>query len=158
VDPLGGGYFIESLTSQLEKRIVTLLEKIDQIGGIVKAVESGWIHREISDSAYDYQQAIESEKMPIVGLNCYRAEDEKLPVELFQVPETLRIQEERLDRIKNERNTVEAQRALEDIRRCCDEGGNLMAVIVEAVKTHVTEGEISRAIKSCYGTWNTPLF
>lgn len=158
VDPLGGSYFIESLTSQLEKMIVTLLEKIDQIGGIVKAVETGWIHREISDSAYEYQQAIESGKMPIVGLNCYRAEDEKLPMELFQVPETLRIQEERLKRIKNERNASKAQSALEDISRCCDENRNLMEVIVESVKAHVTEGEISRAIKSCYGTWNTPLF
>jgi methylmalonyl-CoA mutase N-terminal domain/subunit len=138
--------------------IVTLLDKIDQIGGIVKAVEKGWIHREISDSAYDCQQAIESGKMPIVGLNCYRTEDETLPMELFQVPETLLIQEERLKRIKNERNTAEAQRALEDISRCCDEDRNLMEVIVESVKTHVTEGEITRAIKSCYGTWNTPLF
>ena len=158
VDPLGGSYFIESLTSQLEKMIVTLLEKIDQIGGIVKAVETGWIHREISDSAYEYQQAIESGKMPIVGLNCYRAEDEKLPMELFQVPETLRIQEERIKKIKKERDPFRAQRALEDISRCCDENRNLMEVIVESVKAHVTEGEISRAIKSCYGTWNTPLF
>ena len=158
VDPLGGSYFIESLTSQLEKMIVTLLEKIDQIGGIVKAVETGWIHREISDSAYDSQQAIESGKMPIVGLNCYRAEDEKLPMELFQVPETLRIQEERIKKIKKERDPFRAQSALEDISRCCDENRNLMEVIVESVKAHVTEGEISRAIKSCYGTWNTPLF
>jgi methylmalonyl-CoA mutase N-terminal domain/subunit len=158
IDPLGGSYFIESLTSQLEKMIVTLLKKIDQIGGIVKAVETGWVHREISDSAYDYQQAIESGKMPIVGLNCYRAEDEKLPMELFQVPETLRIQEERLKRIKNERNASKAQHALEAISRCCDEDRNLMEVIVESVKAHVTEGEISRTIKGCYGTWNTPLF
>ena len=158
VDPLGGSYFIESLTGQLEEMIVTLLEKIDQMGGIVKAVETGWIHRKISDSAYDYQQAVESGKMPVVGLNCYRAEDEKLPMELFQVPETLRIQEERLKRIKNERNASKAQRALEDISRCCDEDRNLMEVIVESVKAHVTEGEISRTIKSCYGTWDTPLF
>jgi methylmalonyl-CoA mutase N-terminal domain/subunit len=158
IDPLGGSYFVESLTSQLEKMIIALLEKIDQIGGIVKAVETGWIHRQIADSAYDYQQGIESGKMPIVGLNCYRAEHEKLPMELFEVPETLRIQEERLKRIKNERNASMAQRALEDISRCCDEDRNLMEVIVESVKAHVSEGEISRTIKSCYGTWDTPLF
>jgi methylmalonyl-CoA mutase N-terminal domain/subunit len=158
IDPLGGSYFIESLTSQLEKMIVTLLEKIDQIGGIVKAVETGWIHREISDSAYYYQQAVESGKMPVVGVNCYRSEDEKLPMELFQVPETLRIQEERIKRIKNERNALHAQSALDDISRCCDENRNLMEVIVESVKARVTEGEISRTIKGCYGTWNTPLF
>jgi len=158
VDPLGGSYFIESLTGQLEEMIVTLLEKIDQMGGIVKAVETGWIHREISDSAYNYQQAIESGKMPVVGVNCYREEDEKLPMDLFQVPETLRIQEERIKKIKKERDPFRAQHALDEISRCCDENGNLMEVIVESVKAYVTEGEISRTIKGCYGTWNMPLF
>ena len=116
------------------------------------------LFRSISDSAYDYQQAIESGKMPIVGLNCYRAEDEKLPMDLFQVPETLRIQEERIKKIKKERDPLRAQHALYEISRCCDENGNLMEVIVESVKAYVTEGEISRTIKGCYRTWNTPLF
>jgi len=158
IDPLGGSYFVESLTSQLEDKIFTLLEKIDQMGGIVKAVETGWIHKEISDSAYEYQQAIESGRMPIVGVNCHQTENEKLPIELFEVPETLTIQEEKLKRIKGERNASRVKRALDAVTRCCDEEGNLMEVLVESVKTYVTEGEISRAIKGCYGTWNPPLF
>jgi len=158
IDPFGGSYFMESLTDQLEEKMVTLLEQIDQMGGIVKAVETGWIHREIADSAYNYQQAVESGKMPIVGVNCYQLEDEKLPIELFEVPETLRIQEEKLTRIKKERNSLEAQRALEAIARCCDEDGNLMEVIVEAVKTCVTQGEVSQTLKRSYGTWDPPLF
>ena len=158
VDPLGGSYFVESLTNQLEERIVTLLEKIDQMGGIVKAVESGWIHREISNSAYEYQQAIESGEMPIVGMNCYQIENEKLPIELFEVPETLRIQEEKLERIRKERKALEAQRALEAVARCCEEDKNLMEVIVEAVKAYVTEGEISQTLRRSYGTWDPPLF
>jgi len=158
IDPLGGSYFVESLTNQLEEKMVILLDQIDRMGGIVKAVETGWIHREIADSAYAYQQAVEYGKMPIVGVNCYQLEDEKLPIELFEVPETLRIQEEKLARIKKERNSLEAQRALEAIARCCDEDGNLMEVIVEAVKTGVTEGEVSQTLKRSYGMWDPPLF
>ncbi len=158
VDPLGGSYFVESLTNQLEEKIGALLERIDQMGGIVKAVETGWIHREISDSAYEYQKAIDSGEMPIVGVNCYQIEDEKLPIELFEVPETLQIQQKKLERIKKERSPLEAEHALEAIARCCDEDGNLMEVIVESVKAHLTEGEISQTLKKNYGTWNPPLF
>ena len=158
IDPLGGSYFVESLTNQLEEKILELLAEIEAMGGIVRAVENGWIHREISDAAFEYQQAIESGKMPIVGLNCQQVAEEKLPMDLFEVPETLRIQEEKLKKIKRDRNPDRAQRALEAITDCCREDGNLMEVIVESVKSYVTVGEISRTIKECYGTWNMPLF
>jgi methylmalonyl-CoA mutase N-terminal domain/subunit len=158
IDPLGGSYFVESLTNQLEERILELLEEIEQMGGIVGAVGNGWVHREISDAAFEYQQAIESGKMPVVGLNCQRVTEEKLPMDLFEVPETLRIQEEKLKKIKAERNSDQVRRALDAIADCCREDGNLMEVIVESVKSYVTVGEISRTIKECYGTWNMPLF
>lgn len=158
VDPLGGSYFIEDLTNRVEERISSTLDEIDALGGIVKAVEEGWVHREISDSAYAYQQAIESGEMPIVGVNCFRIEEEKYPVEIFQVPETLTIQEAKINRIKAERNSQEAQKALDDIRRCCEADGNLMEVIIESVKARVSEGEISSALKDHYGVWDPPLF
>jgi methylmalonyl-CoA mutase N-terminal domain/subunit len=158
VDPLGGSYFVESLTNQLEEKILELLEKIDQMGGVVRAVENGWVHKEISDAAYEYQRGIESGKIPVVGLNCQRVEEEKLPMDLFEVPETLRIQEEKLEKIKKERNPDQTRRALDEIVDCCREDGNLMEVIVDSVKSFVTVGEISRALKDCYGTWNMPLF
>jgi methylmalonyl-CoA mutase N-terminal domain/subunit len=158
IDPLGGSYFVESLTNQLEENIVELLEKIEDLDGIVKAVESGWVHKEISNAAYDYQHAVESGKMPIVGLNCHQVEEEKLPMELFEVPETLQIQEEKLINIKKKRNKDKVQQALDAIARCCDENGNLMEVIVDSVGSYITEGEISRTIKDRFGTWNAPLF
>ncbi len=158
IDPLGGSYFVESLTSQLEEKILELLQEIERMGGIVRAVESGWIHREISDAAFEYQQAIESGKKPVVGLNCQRVAEEKLPMDLFEVPETLRIQQEKLKKIKRDRNPDQARRALDAIADGCREDGNLMEVIVESVKSYVTVGEISRTIKECYGTWNMPLF
>ena len=158
IDPLGGSYFVESLTNQLEEKIIELLEKIEQMGGVVRAVENGWVHKEISDAAYEYQRGIESGKMPVVGLNCQRVAEEKLPMDLFEVPETLLIQEEKLEKIKKERNPDQTRRALDAIVDCCREDGNLMEVIVDSVKSYVTVGEISRALKDCYGTWDMPLF
>lgn len=158
IDPLGGSYFVESLTNRMEERIISLLERIEELGGIVKATEAGWIHNEIADSAYKYQQAVETGEMPIVGVNCYQMEEEALPCEIFEVPETVQIQEDKLRRIKEERSEAEVRKALDQISRCCDEEGNLMEVIVDSVKTMVTEGEISKTIRKSYGTWNPPLF
>jgi methylmalonyl-CoA mutase N-terminal domain/subunit len=158
IDPLGGSYFVESLTNQLEDKIESVLSEIDRMGGLVNATESGWVHREISNSAYDYQRKVESGEIPIVGVNCSRQEDEELPIELFEVPETLSIQEKKLAEIMKKRDASKVGRAIDDIARCCDEDRNLMEVIVDAVKALVSEGEISRTIKGCYGTWDVPLF
>jgi methylmalonyl-CoA mutase N-terminal domain/subunit len=158
IDPLGGSYFVESLTHQLEEKILELLEEIEDMGGVIRAAETGWIHKAISDAAFEYQQAIESGKMPIVGLNCQQVAEEKLPVDLFEVPETLRIQEGKLEKIKRERDPDQARRALDAIAACCREDGNLMEVIVDSVKSYITVGEISRTLKDFYGTWNMPLF
>ncbi|UCE55432.1 MAG: methylmalonyl-CoA mutase [Desulfobacterales bacterium] len=158
IDPLGGSYFIETLTNQLEQKISNTLDKIEEMGGIVEAVKTGWIHQKISNAAYEYQQAVESGKMSVVGLNCHQVKEEKLPMALFEVPETLRIQEEKLKQIKKKRNSTQAQHALDAIARCCEENGNLMEVITDSVKACITEGEISRRLKDSYGTWNAPLF
>ena len=158
IDPLGGSYFVEALTNELEAEVMDLLVKIEDRGGLVRAVEAGWIHKEISNAAFEYQQAVESGNMPIVGVNCHQVDEEELPMEIFEVPETFQIQEEKLNQIKKERSEDNVRQALKDIAQCCDEGGNLMEVIVDAVKTYVTLGEISRTIKDNYGTWNAPLF
>jgi methylmalonyl-CoA mutase N-terminal domain/subunit len=115
-------------------------------------VEKGWVHKEISTAAYEYQKAIESGGMPIVGVNCYQIEDEKLPCEIFKVPETLEIQRAKLERVKKERSSQSVQNALDAILRCCEREGNLMEVVVEAVKAYVTEGEVTKILKGYYGT------
>jgi methylmalonyl-CoA mutase N-terminal domain/subunit len=158
IDPLGGSYFVESLTNELEAEIMNVLDKIEEMGGLVKAVEAGWVHKEISNAAFEYQQAVESGQMPIVGVNCHQVDEEELPMEIFEVPETYQIQAEKLNKIKKERSADGVQQALDDIAHCCDKGGNLMEVIVDAVKSCVTVGEVSRTIKDQYGTWNAPLF
>ena len=158
IDPLGGSYFVESLTNRMEEKIVELLDAIDRQGGIVKAVESGWVHTEIANSAYDFQQAVETGDIPVVGVNCYRMEEEDCPLEIFEVPETIQLQEKKIERIKRERNGADVRKALDAVSRCCEEDGNLMEVIVDSVKSMVTQGEISQAIKKSFGTWTPPLF
>jgi len=158
VDPLGGSYFVEYLTNAMEERILEIIATIDDMGGIVKAVERGWVHSEISTAASDYQAAIESGMMPVVGVNCYQIEDEKLPIELFSSPETRERQIEKLRKIKKERSDSKVRKALDAIRRCCEEDRNLMEVNVEAVAAYVTEGEITKTMKNHYGVWHPPLF
>jgi len=158
IDPLGGSYFVEALTDQLEKEILKLLNEIEQMGGLIKAVESGWIHSVISNAAYAYQQSVESGDTPIVGVNCYRSDGEELPCEIFEIPETLAIQAEKLSTIKKERSAAEVQRSLDDIARCCDDRKNLMEVMVDSVQALVTVGEIARVIRGSFGTWDPPLF
>lgn len=157
-DPLGGSFFVEHLTHEMEERIAGLLDEIDSMGGIVKVVEDGWIHRAISDSAYAYQKSVEEGEIPVVGVNCHRMSEEPYKAEIFAIPETLAVQSAKLERIRAERSPAEARNALDDVRRCCERDGNLMNVMVEAVRARVSEGEISRTIKDFYGTWNPPLF
>jgi len=158
VDPLGGSYFLESLTNQMEENIGSILAEIDSMGGIVKTVEKGWIHDEISAAAYQYQMRVESGEMPIVGVNCFQIENEKLPIELFRLPETIKIQKAKLARIKKKRNPVLVQKALDAVTRGCEEGRNLMELLVEGAKVYLTEGEVSQALRKVYGVWNPPLF
>jgi len=158
IDSLGGSFFVESLTDQLEEKISILLDELFSMGGIIKAVEKGWVHREISSTAYEYQKAIESGEIPIVGVNCYKIENEKLPIEIFKIPETLEIQRAKLERIRRERSALTVQKALDAILRCCEREGNLMEEVVKGVKVYVTEGEVTKILKGYYGTWNPPLF
>jgi methylmalonyl-CoA mutase N-terminal domain/subunit len=158
IDPLGGSYFVESLTNQLEEKIEAMIGEIDRLGGLVKAVKQGWIHQEIANTAYEYQKAVEAGRMPIVGVNCYRIEDEELPFEIFRNPETLAVQEKKLERIKKERSAREVEKVLGDLGRACDEGENLMELLVDGVKSYVTEGEVSGVLKKHYGVWDPPLF
>lgn len=158
IDPLGGSYFVEALTRELEKKIEDMIGQIDNMGGLVKAVKQGWIHREIASTAYEYQKAVEDGSLPVVGVNCYQLENEVLPCEIFKIPETLSIQEKKLARIKKERSSREVEKVLDQLSRACSKEENLMDILVDGVKSYVTEGEISNALKKNYGIWNPPLF
>ena len=156
VDPLGGSYFVESLTNEMEQRVLDYLGQIENQGGIVAAVASGWVHAEIADSAVAYQRAIETKEMLVVGVNCFTVEDEQ-PVEIFCSPETGPRQKSKLQELRNRRDSAAVGLALEDVRLACHRLENLMPAVIQAVKTYATEGEITDIFRQEWGVWDPPL-
>ncbi|RJX16565.1 methylmalonyl-CoA mutase [Candidatus Bathyarchaeota archaeon] len=156
VDPLGGSYYVEYLTNEMEKKVFDYLEKIKEQNGIVEAVEKGWIHREILKTASEYQKSVETGELKIVGVNCYRVEEE-IPIEIFRPkPETVQIQRERLAKIKKERDKLKVQEALNKIREKCWTKENLMPYVLDAVRAYATLGEITNIFREEFGSWKPP--
>ena len=155
-DPLGGSYYVEYLTNEMEKQIWEYMEKIDEEGGIVSATEKGWVHREISNSAYAYHKAIECGEMKVVGVNCFKVEEE-LPVEIFEVPETVEPQRAKLEKLRKERDYDKVKAALGKVREKCHQDENLMPWVMEAVKANATLGEITNIFREEFGIWRMPL-
>lgn len=153
VDPLGGSWFIESLTNEMEEKANELINKIDAMGGSVSAIEQGFIQDEIARSAYAYQQQIENNSKIIVGVNKFQTnEKENTPV--FSVNDTIRnVQIEKLAALKQQRNQSEADACLTAIQTAAKEGNNLMPSVINAVEHLCTLGEISDTLRSVFGEY-----
>ena len=153
IDPLAGSYFIESLTKQIEDEAMKYIKKIDNMGGILTAIEKGFIQREIADSAYKYQRAVDDGKKIVIGINKFR-DKEKTSIETLKVkPEVEDKQKRQLRKLRNERDNEKVKRALTEIRRVADSKENLMPVVLEAVKSYVTLGEICDVLKDVFGEY-----
>ena len=158
VDPLAGSYYIESLTRQMVERIRDYVRKIEDMGGLVAAVESGWLHRQISTYNNAYQKKIESGEMKIVGVNHMKAADAATcPIEVFEYPETYSRQKAKLDRLRRERDPEKLSRRLDTLRSKCHTGENLYPYCMDAVKDLVTLGEIEEVFREEFGLWSFPL-
>jgi len=155
VDPLGGSYFMENLTHEMERRVTDYISTIENLGGLVEAVNKGWVHDEIADSAIQYQKAIESGELPVVGVNCHTMEDQ--PVEIFVQPETLERQKVKLAELRKRRDETGVQAALESIREKCGSMENVMPSVIEAARAWVTVGEIAEVFRQEWGCWDPPL-
>ncbi len=156
IDPLGGSYFIEALTDETERAATDYLNRIDALGGVLACIQNGFFQREIAESAYRYQQEIDTHKRTIVGVNDYITdEDIKVPT-LYVDREGERAQIERLQRVRSERNASEVKRTLENLRRACDGTENTMPAIIEAVKTYATLGEIMDVFRASFGDYMEP--
>ncbi len=150
-DPLGGAYFIEALTDELEAEAWELIERIDELGGAVAAVEQGFVQREIEDAAFRWQAQVESGERVIVGVNRY-AEDEEAEVELQRIdPEAERRQLERTARVRAERNAVDASAALARVRDAARGTENMLPPMREALRMRCTVGEISEVLREEWG-------
>ncbi len=158
IDPLGGSYAVEALTNQIEAEAWDYIRRIDELGGIVRAIELGFPQKEISEAAYRYQQQLEKGEKVMVGVNKYQVQEEP-PIEILRVPpEVERKQVERVRQRKAARNPAVVAAALEKVRRAAREGTNLMPPIMEAVKQEVTVGEISDVFREVFGVYRDPAY
>ncbi|HZL70541.1 MAG TPA: methylmalonyl-CoA mutase family protein [Candidatus Limnocylindrales bacterium] len=154
VDPLAGSYYIEALTNQIETQAREYLDKIDAMGGTLKAIERGFIQQEIQNAAYEYQQAVDRLEAIVVGVNAFELQEEKR-IPLLHMDESLeRKQVERLRAVRAKRDQGKWQAALKKVEDTARGTGNLMPPIVEAVEANATVGEISDAMRRVYGEYH----
>jgi methylmalonyl-CoA mutase, N-terminal domain len=153
-DPLGGAYFIEALTDELERRAWELIERVDELGGAVAAIEQGFVQAEIEASAFRYQSEVEGGERIVVGVNRF-TEDDAERVELLQVdPEGEGRQRERTARVRAERDADAAATALAEVTRVAETDGNLLPPMREALRARCTVGEICGALRELWGTYD----
>ncbi len=157
VDPFAGSYYVEYLTNKIEEEVKKYFDKIDSLGGMVKSIEGGYIQKEIQDSAYKYQKAIEKRDAIVVGLNKFTME-EKLPEELLKVnPEVEKLQIEKLKKLKSKRDNAKVKEILKKIEDTARTDKNLMPPILEAVKSYATLGEISDSLRKVFGEYKSSV-
>ncbi len=153
VDPLAGSYFVEYLTDETEKRCLKIFEKIDQLGGIIRAIEEGYPQREIADSAFAYQREVESGTRKIVGVNAFQSE-KSAPIPTLKIEESVgREQNERLAAVKRARSPQAVQETLRAVEEACRSGTNLMPPVLSAVKAYATLGEVCDVFRKVWGAY-----
>ncbi len=159
VDPLGGSYYIEWLTREMEKKILECMEKVDEMGGMVKAIESGLIQKEVSHQAYLQHKKIQSGELVKVGVNKYVIEEERAEVELHPFnPRVAEEQRRKLEEVKFSRDERKVREGLERLREAALRNENLMPHILCAVRAYATLGEITRVFKEVFGEFREPCF
>jgi methylmalonyl-CoA mutase N-terminal domain/subunit len=153
VDPVGGAFFVEHLTDEIERRAQAYLDRIDDIGGAVVAIERGFIQKEIQESAYDYQRSVETGDQIVVGLNKFQQE-EAPPTDLLRVDPGVRdAQVKDLQTLKADRDGTAVKDALAALRTCAQGSDNLMPPIMKAVQCYATLGEICDTLREVFGEY-----
>lgn len=153
VDPLGGSYFVENLTDEVEKLAWEYIERIDAMGGAVNAVEQGYIQNEIAKSAYQYQLAIEDGEKIIVGVNKYQVSEEA-PIDILRIDDSIRkIQVDKITKLKAARDNEQVKINLKKVEEAANSGQNLMPFIINAVESYATLGEIADAMRTVFGEY-----
>jgi len=156
VDPLGGSYFVEALTDKMEEEALKYINKIDELGGIVRAIELGYPQQEIANAAYAYQKQLERKEKIVVGVNKYQVDEEK-PIEFLKIdPEVEEKQVARLKEVKKNRNQSRVTACLADLKKASQGSENLMPHILAAVKEYATLQEICDVFRGVFGTYRDP--
>jgi methylmalonyl-CoA mutase N-terminal domain/subunit len=160
IDPLGGSYFVESLTNRLEEEAYDYFARIEKLGGVVPAIKENFFQREIAEASYRYQSEVEAEQRIVVGVNRYQLEDE-VPLDILKVDPALEGQQiERVQAMRAGRDSAAVEAALARLKEdAAHENRNLMTPIVDAAGAYVTMGEMCDALREVWGIWReTPVF
>ncbi len=158
IDPLGGSYYVEALTDELEKLTLEYFDKIETLGGVVPAIEKGFFQREISRSAYEYQKALEKKEKFHIGVNLFNEEEENIDIELLKIPKEVEIdQKKSLIKVKEERNNSKVKETLIKLREAAENGENLMPRILDCVREYATLGEMCGTLKEIFGVYKEPI-
>jgi methylmalonyl-CoA mutase, N-terminal domain len=159
VDPLGGSYHVEQLTNELERQAYDYFERIEQLGGVIPAIEQNFMQREIAEASYRYQSEVEARQRVVVGVNRYRLEDEP-PLEILRIDPALeRKQIDRVQALRSRRDSAVVEATLADLRRAAAGDANLMEPIMACSRASVTMGEMCDALREVWGVWReTPVF
>ena len=157
IDPLGGSYYLEKLTDQMEAAAREYIERIDALGGMIRAIDTGYPQKEIADAAYRYQLMDDQGEKVVVGVNKYVMREER-PIHFLKIDESVeRTQIERVARFKAARDTSKVERRLKQLADTCRNGRNLMPVLIDAVKDYASLGEIADVYRQVFGLYREPI-
>jgi len=157
IDPLAGSYFVEALTDEMEREAEEYFAKIEELGGVLKAIDLGFFQQEIADAAFEFQRKIEKKRRTVIGVNKHVIPDEKIAIDLLKIdPEVDRIQRERLGRVRAERSDVEVKKALDGMRRAARDGSNTMPHFLNCARAYATLGETLGILREEFGEYKEP--
>ncbi|HSG27077.1 MAG TPA: methylmalonyl-CoA mutase family protein, partial [Candidatus Krumholzibacterium sp.] len=159
VDPLAGSYFIEAKTREMEEKAEEYFTRIDELGGVVKAIDKGFFQMEIGKAAYEYQKAVEAGRKIIIGVNSLGLEGEKIEIPLLRIDQEVEVQQRAaVSKVRAERDNDKASRELERLGKAAAGRDNLMPVILDCARAYCTEGEIIDELKKVFGEYQEPIF
>jgi methylmalonyl-CoA mutase N-terminal domain/subunit len=157
IDPFAGSYFMEDLTNKMEAKAEEYFQKIDNLGGVIPAIEKGFFQKEIALAAYQYQNEIEKKERIVVGINEFKDEDQKIEIPLLEIsPEVEKKQVERLSQLRKDRNNQAVKEGLAKLKSAAENNKNLMPVLVECAKAYATVGEMVNILKEVFGEYVEP--
>jgi methylmalonyl-CoA mutase N-terminal domain/subunit len=158
MDPLGGSYYVEALTNELEQEAESLFTQIEEIGGVVRGLETGWLQRKIAESAARQQWEIEQHRRVIVGVNEFVTDEPELTIPLLKIGNTDEEQRERLGKLRATRDNALVERRLEELRTAARSSENMMPHILDAARAYCTLYEIRAAMEDVFGAYREPVF
>jgi len=158
IDPLGGSWYVESLTDEIEERAWQYMKKMEDMGGMAKAIASGWVHNEYKTATIDRASKVASGELPIVGVNRFRLEKPPYRVPIFRPnPQSPQVQIDKIKRLRERRDNTKVAQVLKDLEEITRRGENVMPATVEAVRAYATLGEIVNVQLNVYGEWPFPI-